>query len=248
MTIEFAQRSKDSLPLLLWLNGGPGCSSLAYGAFQELGPFRVNSDGKTLHKNAFAWNHEAMQILISKESPECEAAQGRALNDTPLNIFAIYAPLCRSTNLTIKPNMPSMVIDPCSDYYTIAYMNRLMFEALHNVTGNLESAGRALFCGFVEAQWSSQCPFFYGLMEVLVVLQLHMEPWRNLDHLELTVVENITQESIIVANVLFLESPAGLGFSYTNTSSDLKTTGDTRTAKDNCCFLERFPKYKNRDF
>lgn len=40
---------------------GPGCSSLAYGAFQELGPFRVNSDGKTLHKNKFAWNHGKFQ-------------------------------------------------------------------------------------------------------------------------------------------------------------------------------------------
>lgn len=35
---------------------GPGCSSLAYGAFLELGPFRVHSDGKTLFKNPYAWN------------------------------------------------------------------------------------------------------------------------------------------------------------------------------------------------
>ncbi|KAK3017294.1 hypothetical protein RJ639_006398 [Escallonia herrerae] len=62
-----AQHSKQSLPLLLWLNGGPGCSSLAYGAMQELGPFRVNSDGKTLYKNKFAWNHAANVLFV--ESP-----------------------------------------------------------------------------------------------------------------------------------------------------------------------------------
>ncbi|KAF2321093.1 hypothetical protein GH714_033821 [Hevea brasiliensis] len=48
-----AKHSKESLPLLLWLNGGPGCSSLAYGAMEELGPFRVHSDGKTLYNNNF---------------------------------------------------------------------------------------------------------------------------------------------------------------------------------------------------
>ncbi|GJY75058.1 putative peptidase S10, serine carboxypeptidase, alpha/beta hydrolase fold protein [Tanacetum coccineum] len=55
-----------------------------------------------------------------------------------------------------------------------------------------------------------------------------------------------------VANMLFLESPAGVGFSYSNTSSDYKYPGDTLTAKDSYAFLinwlERFPEYKTRDF
>jgi serine carboxypeptidase-like clade 2 len=55
-----------------------------------------------------------------------------------------------------------------------------------------------------------------------------------------------------VANVLFLESPAGVGFSYSNTSSDYSENGDRRTAKDAYVFLvkwfSRFPQYKFRDF
>ena len=55
-----------------------------------------------------------------------------------------------------------------------------------------------------------------------------------------------------MANVIFLESPAGIGFSYSNTSSDYIKNGDKRTAEDSYTFLvnwlERFPQYKNRDF
>ncbi|KAF8659502.1 hypothetical protein HU200_058445 [Digitaria exilis] len=54
------------------------------------------------------------------------------------------------------------------------------------------------------------------------------------------------------ANILFLDSPAGVGFSYTNTTSDLYTAGDNKTAHDSYAFLvkwfERFPQYKYRDF
>ena len=34
-----------------------------------------------------------------------------------------------------------------------------------------------------------------------------------------------------VANLLFLETPAGVGFSYSNLSSDLFDTGDSRTGE-----------------
>ncbi|XP_043695405.1 serine carboxypeptidase-like 34 [Telopea speciosissima] len=54
------------------------------------------------------------------------------------------------------------------------------------------------------------------------------------------------------ANLLFLESPVGVGFSYTNTSKDIDELGDTITAKDSYTFLvnwlRRFPQYKSHDF
>ncbi|XP_062173809.1 serine carboxypeptidase-like 40 [Alnus glutinosa] len=66
-----AQQPNGKLPLLLWLNGGiyihPGFSSLGYGAMQELGPFRVHNDSKTLFTNKFSWNHVANVLFL--ESP-----------------------------------------------------------------------------------------------------------------------------------------------------------------------------------
>ena len=50
------RREPATRPLVLWLNGGPGCSSVAYGASEEVGPFRARPDGKSLHLNPYAWN------------------------------------------------------------------------------------------------------------------------------------------------------------------------------------------------
>ncbi|KAK1417488.1 hypothetical protein QVD17_26617 [Tagetes erecta] len=65
----FVQSTNESsqTPLVLWLNGGPGCSSLGGGAMMELGPFRVNKDGKTLSANKYSWNKVANMLFL--ESP-----------------------------------------------------------------------------------------------------------------------------------------------------------------------------------
>ncbi|CAN4110270.1 unnamed protein product [Withania somnifera] len=292
-----AQRSKESLPLLLWLNGGPGCSSLAYGAFQELGPFRVNSDGKTLYKNNFAWNHAAnvlfvespagvgfsysntstdvkiggdrktandnYQFLINwlkrfpeymdrdfyvsgesyaghyvpqlahiilyhnnkanksiinlkgilignavindetdtrgmyeyfashalisdevgaeiqkqckftvpenEESVECKVAQGKADYDTHnIDIYDIYAPRCHNSDLTAKPRKPSLVIDPCSDDYTNAYMNRPdVQKALHANTTNIKYATWQS-CSEVLSNWTDSPSTIIPLLRELM--------------------------------------------------------------------------------
>ncbi|KAF8055024.1 hypothetical protein N665_1305s0011 [Sinapis alba] len=57
-----AETEPTSKPLVLWLNGGPGCSSLGVGAFSENGPFRPK--GSVLIKNQHSWNQEANMLYL----------------------------------------------------------------------------------------------------------------------------------------------------------------------------------------
>jgi serine carboxypeptidase-like clade 1 len=54
-----------------------------------------------------------------------------------------------------------------------------------------------------------------------------------------------------VSNMLYVEAPAGVGFSYSDTRTDYNTN-DTQTAADNYQFIlnwfERFPQFRNNDF
>ncbi|KAL0385282.1 UNVERIFIED_CONTAM: Serine carboxypeptidase-like 45 [Sesamum radiatum] len=61
-----AETDPASKPLVLWLNGGPGCSSLGVGAFSENGPFRPSGNA-ALVRNEYSWNKEANILYL--ESP-----------------------------------------------------------------------------------------------------------------------------------------------------------------------------------
>lgn len=58
-----AQNDVSHRPLVLWLNGGPGCSSVAYGAMQELGPFLVRNNGQLIY-NKYSWNKVANILFL----------------------------------------------------------------------------------------------------------------------------------------------------------------------------------------
>jgi serine carboxypeptidase-like clade 2 len=62
-----AEKDPHLKPLTLWLNGGPGCSSIGGGAFTELGPFFPRGDGRGLRRNTKSWNKVSNLLFV--ESP-----------------------------------------------------------------------------------------------------------------------------------------------------------------------------------
>jgi len=53
--------SKD--PLVLWFNGGPGCSSME-GMLREHGPFTIQDNGMNLTYNPYSWNKAANVLYL----------------------------------------------------------------------------------------------------------------------------------------------------------------------------------------
>ncbi|CAL4992683.1 unnamed protein product [Urochloa decumbens] len=71
----------DAAPLVLWFNGGPGCSSIGSGALEELGALRVHTDGETLSLNEYSWNKAANVLFL-----EAPAGVGFSYSNTSSDV------------------------------------------------------------------------------------------------------------------------------------------------------------------
>eukprot|EP00042_Codosiga_hollandica_P043514 m.412847 g.412847 ORF g.412847 m.412847 type:complete len:454 (+) comp56570_c0_seq3:85-1446(+) len=145
--------------------------------------------------------------------------------------------------ITSLPGMPTLPSFPMySGYVTV------------NAT-----AGRSLFYFFAESQndpatdpivWWLQggpgCSSLVGLFTENGPLRV-VAAEGNSTGLNVSVVENGWSWNRF-ANVLYVDSPAGVGFSYSNTPSDYNTNNN-RTAEDNYAFLQgwlqKFPQFAN---
>ncbi|KAJ1889258.1 hypothetical protein LPJ66_008134, partial [Kickxella alabastrina] len=62
---EARNAKPEDAPIVLWMNGGPGCSSFT-GLLMELGPCRVDKGGKGVSSNVYGWNDKAHVIFLDQ--------------------------------------------------------------------------------------------------------------------------------------------------------------------------------------
>lgn len=83
-----APQNPESLPLLIWLNGGPGCSSMD-GLWLELGPLRLDPNSASVLINRHSWHNVANLLFIDQPVGTgfayTKSKNGLASNDDMVN-------------------------------------------------------------------------------------------------------------------------------------------------------------------
>lgn len=76
-------------PVILWLNGGPGCSSLT-GLFLELGPSSIDKKLRVIN-NEFSWNQNASVIFLDQPVNVGYSYSGSSVSNTVAAGKDVYA-------------------------------------------------------------------------------------------------------------------------------------------------------------
>ncbi|RIB17361.1 Alpha/Beta hydrolase protein [Gigaspora rosea] len=77
-------------PVVLWINGGPGTTSLL-GLYFELGPCSINSEGNGTIFNPYSWNNNSSMIFLDQPTYTGYSYGGDDVSDTLTAALDVYA-------------------------------------------------------------------------------------------------------------------------------------------------------------
>jgi cathepsin A (carboxypeptidase C) len=165
----FAEAEEDAKnkPIVLWLNGGPGSSSIL-GMLQEHGPLLINATGG-LMENPYAWTKLANLLIL--ESPtgvgysycSTQVSGGVCKNTDKLTAAAARAAVVDFFS-TKFPELKENPFFITGESYAGVYVPTLSKELLDNAKGQLNFRGYAVGdpCTDNTAQKDSMDMLWYG--------------------------------------------------------------------------------------
>jgi vitellogenic carboxypeptidase-like protein len=163
-------------PLLLWLQGGPGASSL-FGLFTEIGPFNIDKDMKAIPRGALSWNQHYHLLFIDNPVGtgfsftndvsgfvRNQSDVGNDLHKALMQFFQGFPELKKNDFYVTGESYAGKYVPACA--YTI-HENNMKLRALHgsNASGLINLAGisigdgamnpREQFVNYGELLWYS---------------------------------------------------------------------------------------------
>lgn len=83
---------KASEPIVMWLNGGPGCSSTTGWLMEKIGPCSIATNGTSVAYNKHSWNNKASVFFLDQPvSVGYSYSDGDQINNTPAAAEDVYA-------------------------------------------------------------------------------------------------------------------------------------------------------------
>lgn len=140
---ENPSSDETASPLALWINGGPGASSML-GLFQELGPCLINEHGNGTVYNPYGWNKDTALIFLDQP-----AGVGFSYVDDgeplPADSFTAAADMQKFLQMFMSQVFPKHVKGPLvitgESYAVSSILNKLSHE---NTSADLVSQGHYL--------------------------------------------------------------------------------------------------------
>ncbi|EIW87420.1 peptidase S10 serine carboxypeptidase [Coniophora puteana RWD-64-598 SS2] len=127
----FESRSNPSEdPVVLWLNGGPGCSSTS-GLLFELGPCSISDEGNSTALNPYSWNSQANIIFLDQpiDVGFSYSTDGSTVISTPDAAKDVYAFL--AIFMSTFPKYAKLPFHLAAESYGGRYAPHMASEIIH---------------------------------------------------------------------------------------------------------------------
>ncbi|PIA86956.1 Carboxypeptidase S1 B [Cercospora beticola] len=117
----FFESRKDprNAPLTIWINGGPGSSSMA-GLFAENGPCQINPDSNSTRLNPWSWNRDSNMLYL--DQPVSAGLSYSILQNYTVDLIAANAIKLNDTDPTPQQNS-TYLVGTMSDYDNMTTAN-----------------------------------------------------------------------------------------------------------------------------
>lgn len=178
----------DDVPLVLWLNGGPGAAS-TYGFFMENGPYELEND-LTVRQRPYSWTQKADYLIIDQPAgtglsygtPTTYADEPEAMDQLyqALNLF-----------FTRYPHLKNKKLYLAGESYAGKYLPQLAIRIIaHNATQKEKIRLEGLLIGDawvnpkVQQEANADFAYYHGLVDEQgkqQVEQLYKECAKEID-------------------------------------------------------------------